>query len=138
MCLEIAVSCHDITVLCLDTIVSCHDMKFFKWPIWDKRNNVETTDFQYSFHTRNGKTRYRGLLKHRTHAYNIYMAEPQKDCNIPDFNISKNDICPFRAHQRSFWLFHSNFSKDIHYRSRLPCFTQNDHIIWQNSKYATF
>ena len=30
VCLEITVSCHDITVLCLDTIVSCHDMKFFK------------------------------------------------------------------------------------------------------------
>ena len=30
-----------------------------------KRNNVEAAMFQYSFHTRNGKTRYRGLLKHR-------------------------------------------------------------------------
>jgi hypothetical protein len=35
----------------------------------NKRNNVEATMFQYSFHTRNGKTRYRGLLKHRMHAY---------------------------------------------------------------------
>ena len=34
-----------------------------------KRNNVEAAMFQYSFHTRNGKTRYRGLLKHRIHAY---------------------------------------------------------------------
>ena len=34
-----------------------------------KRNNVETAMFQYSFHTRNGKTRYRGLLKHRMQAY---------------------------------------------------------------------
>ena len=34
-----------------------------------KRNNVEAAMFQYSFHTRNGKTRYRGLLKHRMHAY---------------------------------------------------------------------
>ena len=25
--------------------------------------------FQYSFHTRNGKTRYRGLLKHRMQVY---------------------------------------------------------------------
>lgn len=33
------------------------------------RNNVEAAMFQYSFHTRNGKTRYRGLLKHRMHAY---------------------------------------------------------------------
>lgn len=36
----------------------------------NKRNNVEAAMFQYSFHTRNGKTRYRGLLKHRIHAYN--------------------------------------------------------------------
>ena len=34
-----------------------------------KRNNVEAAMFQYSFHTRNGKTRYRGLAKHRMHAY---------------------------------------------------------------------
>lgn len=32
------------------------------------RNNVEATMFQYSFHTRNGKTRYRGLRKHRMQA----------------------------------------------------------------------
>ena len=38
-----------------------------------KRNNVEAAMFQYSFHTRNGKTRYRGLLKHRMHAYNRCM-----------------------------------------------------------------
>lgn len=34
-----------------------------------KRNNVEAAMFQYSFHTRNGKTRYRGLRKHRIHAF---------------------------------------------------------------------
>lgn len=34
-----------------------------------KRNNVEEAMFQYSFHTRNDKTWYRGLLKHRLHAY---------------------------------------------------------------------
>lgn len=35
-----------------------------------KRNNIEAAMFQYSFHTRNGKTRYRGLSKHRLHAFN--------------------------------------------------------------------
>ena len=35
-------------------------------------------------------------------------------CNILYFNISKIDICPFRAYQRSFWLFQGDFSKDIH------------------------
>ena len=35
-----------------------------------RRNNVEAAMFQYSFHTRlGGKTRYRGLLKHRMQAY---------------------------------------------------------------------
>lgn len=34
-----------------------------------RRNNVEAAMFQYSFHTRLGKTRYRGLLKHRMQAY---------------------------------------------------------------------
>ena len=31
----------------------------------NKRNNVEATIFRYCFHTRNNKTRYRGLLKHK-------------------------------------------------------------------------
>ena len=30
-----------------------------------KRNNVEATIFQYCFHTRNNKTRYRGLFRHK-------------------------------------------------------------------------
>jgi hypothetical protein len=34
-----------------------------------KRNNVEATVFQYSFHTRNNKTRYRGLIKHKLFAF---------------------------------------------------------------------
>ncbi len=33
-----------------------------------KRNNVEATIFQYCFHTRNNKTRYRGLFKHTLQA----------------------------------------------------------------------
>ena len=38
-----------------------------------KRNNVEAAMFQYSFHTRNGKTRYRGLFAHKLHAYHRCM-----------------------------------------------------------------
>ena len=57
----------------------------------------------------------------------MYVDESPKDSNIPDFNISKIDICPFRAYQRSFRLFQSDFSKDIHQRSRLLCFTQKDY-----------
>ena len=33
-----------------------------------KRNNIEATIFRYCFHTRNNKTRYRGLLKHKIQA----------------------------------------------------------------------
>lgn len=34
-----------------------------------RRPNVEELMFQFTFHTRNGKTRYRGLLKHKLWAY---------------------------------------------------------------------
>lgn len=37
--------------------------------LMNNRNNVEAGMFQYSFHSRNGKTRYRGLFKHKLHAY---------------------------------------------------------------------
>ena len=104
-----------------------------------KRNNVEAAMFQYSFHTRNGKTRYRGLLKHRMHAYSrCYVGEPPKDGNIPNFNISKINICPFRVYQRSFRIFQGNFSKDIYQRSRLLYFTQNDHTGQTEFKICPF
>ena len=32
------------------------------------RNNVEATIFQHTFHTRNNKTRYRGLMKQKIFA----------------------------------------------------------------------
>jgi hypothetical protein len=38
-----------------------------------KRNNIEAAMFQYSFHTRNGKTRYRGLFGHRLQAFHRCM-----------------------------------------------------------------
>lgn len=38
------------------------------WEERKKRNNVEATIFQYSFHTRNNKTRYRSLIKHALQA----------------------------------------------------------------------
>ena len=68
----------------------------------------------------------------------MYVDEPPKDGNIPDFNISKIDICPFRAYQRSFRLFQGDFSTDIHQRSRLLCFTQNDHTGQTGFKICSF
>jgi len=38
-----------------------------------KRNNIEVAMFQYGFHTRNGKTRYRDLFKHRLKAFHRCM-----------------------------------------------------------------
>ena len=68
----------------------------------------------------------------------MYVDEPPKDGNIPDFNISKIDICPFRAYQRSFRLFQSDFSTAIRQRSRLLCFTQNDHTGQTGFKICPF
>ena len=52
--------------------------------------------FQYSFHTRNGKTRYRDLLKHRIHAYSRCMW----------MNLKKMVIFQISTFQRSiFALF---------------------------------
>ncbi|MCQ2338993.1 MAG: hypothetical protein MJ001_08775 [Paludibacteraceae bacterium] len=39
----------------------------------NKRNNIEAAMFQYSFHTRNGKTRYRGLFRHHIQAFHRCM-----------------------------------------------------------------
>lgn len=38
-------------------------MERIPWEERKKRNNIEATIFQYCFHTRNNKTRYRGLFK---------------------------------------------------------------------------
>ena len=51
---------------------------------------------------------------------------------------SKIDICPFRVCQRSFRLFQSDFLKDIHLRSQLLCFTQNDHTGHAGFKMCPF
>lgn len=39
---------------------------------FDEHNNVEAAMFQYSFHTRNNKTRYRTLIKHSLQAIARY------------------------------------------------------------------
>lgn len=43
-------------------------MESIPWEERKKRNNVEASIFQYCFHTRNNKTRYRGLIKHTLQA----------------------------------------------------------------------
>ena len=39
----------------------------------NKRNNIEAAMFQYSLHARNGKTRYRGLFRHRLQVFHRCM-----------------------------------------------------------------
>lgn len=79
-----------------------------------KRNNVEAAMFQYSFHTRNGKTRYRGLLKHRLHAYSRCMWMNLRRMvifQIPRFQRSKFAL--FGLLREAFGLikrFHKRFS----------------------------
>lgn len=68
----------------------------------------------------------------------MYVGEPPKDGNIPNFNISKINICPSRVYQRSFRIFQGNFSKDIYQRSRLLYFTQNDHTGQTEFKICPF
>jgi len=45
-----------------------HQMESIPFEERKKRNNVEASIFQYCFHTRNNKTRYRGLIKHTLQA----------------------------------------------------------------------
>ena len=79
-----------------------------------KRNNVEAAMFQYSFHTRNGKTRYRGLHKHRLHAYSRCMWMNLRRMvifQIPRFQRSKFAL--FGLLREAFGLikrFHKRFS----------------------------
>lgn len=100
-----------------------------------KRNNVEAAMFQYSFHTRNGKTRYRGLLRHRMHAYSRCMWMNLRRMVI--FRIStfqKSIFALFGAFREVFGLI-KMISQKI--------FINGDdcHVaimVRLNSKYATF
>jgi len=64
--------------------------------------------------------------------------EPPKDGNIPDFNISKIDICPFRTYQRSFRLF-QGISRKI-FTSGADCYVslRMTTLVMLDSKYAPF
>ena len=48
------------------------------------------------------------------------------------------EICPFRAYQRSFRLFHGNFSKDIHPRADCYVSLRMTTLVMLDSKYALF
>ena len=104
-----------------------------------KRNNVEAAMFQYSFHTRNGKTRYRGLLKHRMHVYSRCMWMNLRRMVIFQISTFQRTVFSlFGPIRDAFGSFKADFSKDIHQRSRLLCFTQKDHTGQTEFKICPF
>lgn len=104
-----------------------------------KRNDVDAAMFQYCFHTRNGKTRCRGLLKHRMHAYSRCMwmnIRKMVIFQISTFQRSIFALCgPIRE---AFNSFKAIFRKIFTYGA--DCFVSLRMIIQirQNSKYALF
>jgi len=108
-----------------------------------KRNNVEAAMFQYSFHTRNGKTRYRGLLKHRIHAYSRCMW----------MNLRRIVIFQISTFQRPIFAFYEPLREAFYWlelvftnKTRIPVvsyvslgMSANDKTEYQNlCKTATF
>lgn len=115
-----------------------------------RRNNVEACMFQYSFHTRNNKTRYRGLLKHRLQALRrcawmnlrrltVYITRMSPEeygryrPNLPE-SIMEGLICVFRLFSRH-WSFFKKFYPENHHTNWKNGFGW---IYHQNLKYTTF
>ena len=108
-----------------------------------KRNNVEAAMFQYSFHTRNGKTRYRGLLKHRIHAYSRCMWMNLRRIVIFQISTFQRPIFAlYEPPREAFYWLKVAFTNKI----RIPAvsyvsigMSPNDKTEYQNScKTATF
>lgn len=104
-----------------------------------KRNNVEAAMFQYSFHTRNGKTRYRGLLKHRMHAYSRCMWMNLRRMVIFQISTFQRSISalfgPIREAFGSFMAISRKIftrEADCHVSLRMAT------LVRLNSKYAPF
>ena len=104
-----------------------------------KRNNVEATIFQYGFHTHNGKTRYRGLLKHRMHAYSRCMWINLRRMVIFQISTFQRSIFalfgPIRETFGSFMaIFQKIFTRGVDCYISLRMTT----LVRLNSKYAPF
>ena len=104
-----------------------------------KRNNVEATVFQYGFHTRNGKTRYRGLLKHRMHAYSRCMWINLRRMVIFQISTFQRPIFAlFGPIRKAFGSFKA-ISQKIFTRG-FDCYVslRMTTLVRQNSKYVHF
>lgn len=115
-----------------------------------RRNNVEAAMFQYSFHSRNNKTRYRGRYKHHLHALRrcawmnmrrlaIYISKlSPEEYDEFIFTLPKNiwvvikGICRFIFHPNQIFQNRDKASGINHWRSFFGCKSQ------LCLKYATF
>ena len=104
-----------------------------------KRNNVEAAMFQYSFHTRNGKTRYRGLLKHRMHAYNRCMWMNLRRMVIFQISTFQRSIFAFFGPIREAFGSFKAISRKI-FTSGSDCYVslRMTTLVRLDSKYAPF
>ena len=68
----------------------------------------------------------------------MYVDESPKDGNIPDFNISKIDICPFGPIREAFGSFKA-ISRQI-FTSGANCYVslRMTTLVMLDSKYAPF
>jgi hypothetical protein len=81
----------------------------------DRRNNVKAAMFQVSFHTRNGKTRYRGLVKHSMWA----------DARCMWMNFVRLAVFRIKAFQRTvFDLFRSFMELQRDYIIKIMTFSR--------------
>lgn len=100
-----------------------------------RRNNVEAAMFQYSFHSRNNKTRYRGRYKHRLHALRrcawmnmrrlmIYMAGmTPEDLRVFVSSLPESILTSINAIYRRI-IAHADFFKNL---GRGICEAFSDH-----------
>lgn len=104
-----------------------------------KRNNVEAAMFQYSFHTRNGKTRYRGLIKHRMHAYSRCMWMNLRRMVIFLISTFQRAIFALFGPLREVFDSIKAISQNI-FTHRDDCHVslRMNAVVRLNSKYATF
>ena len=104
-----------------------------------KRNNVEAAMFQYSFHTRNGKTRYRGLIKHRMHAYSRCMWMNLRRMVIFLISTFQRAIfAPFGPLREVFDSIKAISQNIFTHRDDCHVSLRMNAVVRLNSKYATF
>lgn len=107
-----------------------------------KRNNIEAAMFQYSFHTRNGKTRYRGLAKHRLHAFHrclwMNLRRIVKYQNSTNQRPISGLFKSIRAVLSNFKIIHEGYSEIVFQLISISCESKNSQRFQLMSKIATY